>query len=133
MLFNQDSFNAVGGSVVLDCLKKEEITGIFVDAIDAIIQGDTPTLNLDRNESAEEEDIDYSEDDGSYTSEDSDIPEVTLGCKVVIRDKNKTTKTYKYDLLNGKLPTTVEIFTGHKIGDYVEMDGEQWKIEDVII
>lgn len=125
--------NAVGGSVVLDCLKKEEITGIFVDAIDAIIQGDTPTLNLDRNESAEEEDIDYSEDDGSYTSEDSDIPEVTLGCKVVIRDKNKTTKTYKYDLLNGKLPTTIEIFTGHKIGDYVEMDGEQWKIEDVII
>jgi len=40
---------------------------------------------------------------------------------------------YKYDLYKGTLPKTVEIFTGHKVGDVVELLGKEWKIEDVII
>ena len=44
--------NAVGGSVVIDCLEREEITRIFSDAVDAIMQGDVPTLNLEGNISA---------------------------------------------------------------------------------
>ncbi len=120
--------NAVGGSVILDCLDKEEITRIFTDAIDAIMQGDKPILDFDKNSNVEDNDNDYSED-GSL---DSSVSEVVIGCKVVIRDVNNIIKTYKYDFIDGKLPKEVEGFSGHKIGDYVEISGNQWKIEDVI-
>ena len=33
--------------MVIDCLEREEITRIFSDAVDAIMQGDVPTLNLE--------------------------------------------------------------------------------------
>lgn len=42
------------------------------------------------------------------------------------------TKTYKYDMVNGMLPKTVEVFTGCKVGDVIEMMGKEWRIEDVI-
>ena len=61
------------------------------------------------------------------------MAEVILGCKVVLRDENRETKTYKYDLINGKLPQAIEVFTGHKVGDMVELSGKEWKIEDIII
>ena len=44
----------------------------------------------------------------------------------------KETKTYKYDMVNGMLPKTVEVFTGCKVGDVIEMMGKEWRIEDVI-
>lgn len=121
--------NAVGGSVVIDCLSKEEITNIFSDAIDAIIQGDSPSLNLD---ASIEEDIDYSKDDEPVSGEELDVPEVILGCKVVIRNGNNETKTYKYDLIDGALPKALEAFSGHKAGDVIVMFGSEWKIEDVL-
>ena len=43
------------------------------------------------------------------------------------------TSSLKYDLINGKLPQAVEVFTGHKVGDMVELQGKEWKIEDIII
>ena len=124
--------NAVGGSVVIDCLEGEEITRIFSDAVDAIMQGDVPTLNLEGNISAEEEDIDYSDDENTDAVATSDVSEVTLGCKVVVRNADKETKTYKYDMLNGTLPKAVGVFTGCKVGDVVVLQGKEWKIEDVI-
>ena len=124
--------NAVGGSVVIDCLEREEITRIFSDAVDAIMQGDVPTLSLEGSISAEEEDIDYSDGENTDAVDTSDVPEVTLGCKVVIRNIDKETKTYKYDIVNGMLPKAVEVFTGCKVGDVIEMMGKEWRIEDVI-
>lgn len=121
--------NAVGGSVVIDCLEKEEITRIFSDAIDAIMQGDAPTLNLEGDMSAEE-DIDYS-DDNVDVDDVSDGPEVTLGCKVVIRSADGKVKMYKYDLVNGTLPKTVEVLKGGKVGDIVELMGKKWRIEKI--
>lgn len=125
--------NAVGGSVVIDCLGKEEITRIFSDAVDAIMQGDTPTLNLEGNMTVEVDDIDYTNEEVTEAEDFSDVPEVILGCKVVIRNAEKKTKTYKYDLINAALPKAVEVFTGHKVGDMIELMGEEWKIEDVIL
>jgi hypothetical protein len=123
--------NAVGGSVVLDCLEKEEITEIFIDAIEAIMQGDTPSLNLDKNNDETGDDVDFSDD--AITNIDDDKTDVVLGCKVVIRNETKETKSYIYDLKYGILPKTVEVFTGHKVGDIVEISGEKWKIEDIIL
>lgn len=125
--------NAVGGSAVIDCLEKEEITHIFSDAIDAIMQGDIPMLNLEGNMMAEADDIDYSDDEAAAAEDSSDVPEVILGCKVVIRNADKETKTYKYDLINGALPKVAEVFTGHKVGNIIELMGKEWKIEDVIL
>lgn len=124
--------NAVGGSVVIDCLEKEEITRIFSDAVDAIIQGDAPTLNYEGNVLADDE-LDYLGEDNIEVSDMEEVPEVTLGCKVVIRNVDKETKTFKYDMLNGKLPKAVEIFTGCKVGDIIELSGKEWKVEDVIL
>ena len=31
------------------------------------------------------------------------------------------------------LPKVLEVFTGHKVGDVIEMHGDEWKIEDVIL
>ncbi|MCM1235728.1 MAG: hypothetical protein NC489_37005 [Ruminococcus flavefaciens] len=114
-------------------MEKEEIIHIFSDAIDAIMQGDTPTLNVEGNTMMEADDIDYSDDEAAETEDSSDVPEVILGCKVVIRNADKETKTYKYDLINGVLPKVTEVFTGHKVGDIIELMGKEWKIEDVIL
>lgn len=124
--------NAVGGSVVIDCLEKEEITEIFTDAIEAIMQGDIPTLNLDKSISeASVKDFDYSDEDNLNSEEDK--AEVSLGCKITIRNEAKTTKAYKYDYYNGMWPKMIDAFTGHKVGDTVEIQGEIWKIEDITL
>ena len=96
------------------------------------MQGDVPMLNLEGNISAEEEDIDYSDAENTDAVDTSDVPKVILGCKVVIRNKDKETQIYKYDLINGMLPKAVEVFTGCKVGDVIEIMGKEWKIENVI-
>ena len=121
--------NAVGGSVVIDCLEKEEITEIFIEAIEAMMQGDVPSINLDRI-ATEDDDIDYSDDS---TSSDDDGAEVTLGCKIIVRNVAKDIKSYKYDFHQGSWPKTLDVFTGHKVGDTVELLGETWKIEDITL
>lgn len=129
---NLSYLNAVGGSVVIDCLEKEEITEIFSNAIEAIMQGDTPSLNFDKNTTEESDDY-YSDDENSDAEDPIDLAEIILGCKVVIRNSDRETKTYKYDLINSTLPKAVEVFAGHKIGDIIELMGREWKIEDVIL
>lgn len=78
------------------------------------------------------DDTDYLDDEYTDIGNVSDVPEVTLGCKVVIRNADEGTKTYKYDLMNGVLPETVEVFSGHKVGDIIEVMGKEWEIEDII-
>ena len=34
-------------------------------------------------------------------------------------------------MVNGMLPKAVEVFTGCKVGDVIEMMGKEWRIEDV--
>lgn len=123
--------NAVGGSVVIDCLPSEEITEIFYETIEAIMQGDTPSINFDTSISDEDGDVDDLEEKG-IASEDENA-EVTLGCKITVRNEEKTTKTYKYDLKDGKLPTVLEVFTGCQVGDTVLIQGQEWKIEDIVL
>ena len=121
--------NAVGGSVVIDCLSREEITNIFSDAIDAIMQGDIPLLNLDDN--ADEVDTDDLEDD-IVSEGETVITEVTMGCQVFISHENET-KSYKYDLIKGKFPSFLEVFTGHKTGDIIKIQEKEWKIDKVVL
>lgn len=118
--------NAVGGSVVIDCLPKEEITNIFADAIDAILQGDEPSLNFAGG--TEEDDA---EEDDAFSEEKSERTDVALGCTVVIRNEKGEVKSYQYKLIDGNLPKISQIFTGHREGDTVEIEGNSWRIEEV--
>lgn len=121
--------NAVGGSVVIDCLERESITDIFSDIITSIMQGDTSSLDLDNSSSdSKDTDIDYSDD--SSIGED-DAANVTIGCRITVRNDAKETKVYKYDYNNGIFPATLNVFTGCKIGDTVVILGEPWRIEDI--
>ena len=124
--------NAVGGSVVIDCLSKEEITSIFSDAIDAIIQGDTPTLNLEN--SSDVDDIDALTLYKQNLSTENISRKIVLGCQILVQNNQGKRKTYSYDYnKNGELPDTVKLFTNHTIGDKIKIGGESWKIEDIII
>lgn len=119
--------NAIGGSVVIDCLTKEEITKIFFDAIKAILHGDSPSLNL----SNDVEDNDDLEDDEEFSRGESESTDVALGCTVVIRNDKNEVKKYLYKMIDGKLPKLLEVFTGCKEGDLVEMLGDIWEIIEV--
>lgn len=118
--------NALGGSVVLDCLSKEEITNVFADAITAIMQGDRPTLSFSNTT----EDIDYDEEISEVANEDLSV---TLGCEIVVRNEDKKVIRYKYDYKDGKLPENLNVFTNCKKGDVVEIKGEQWRIEEITL
>ena len=128
--------NAVGGSVVIDCLEQDEITDIFINAIESIMQGDKPSLSF--NDSLDDvddlEDDDTSEEYVEKMDEDgtSSIP-VTLGCKVMVRDSNGKLKVYKYDYINGSLPKNIPDFEGLFVGDSFEFKGNNYKIEDISI
>ena len=58
---------------------------------------------------------------------------MTLGCKITVRNEDKETLTYKYDLANGKFPALLEVFTGHQVGDTVLIKDKKWKIEDIVL
>lgn len=45
--------------------------------------------------------------------------------------KDGKVKTYKYDLVNGTLPKTVEVLKGGKVGDIVELMGKKWRIKKI--
>lgn len=102
------------------------------DIMSAIVEA-LRRFNEEGNMTVEVDDIDYTNEEVTEAEDFSDVPEVILGCKVVIRNADKKTKTYKYDLINAALPKAVEVFTGHKVGDMLELMGEKWKIEDVIL
>lgn len=121
--------NAVGGSVVIDCLDRETITEIFSDAINAILQGDAPELHMDNPPPVSEDDV----DDGLSTSAetDSDRAEVAMGCKIVVRNRSNQKKTFVYDFHLGSFPPFLEVFTGHKEGDEIQMLNDIWTIESI--
>lgn len=128
--------NAVGGAVVIDCLDQDEITDIFINAIESIMQGDKPSLSF--NDSLD--DVDDLEDDDTSDSyiENTDentpsaIP-ITLGCKVMVKDSNGKIKVFKYDYINGSLPPNIPDFEGLFVGDSFDFMGDNYKIEDISI
>ena len=126
--------NAVGGSVVIDCLPKEEITEILVNAIEGILQGDSATMELDDADDVTEEFDSTSEDEAAATDEGADISmTVSLGCKVRVRTESGIVKTYLYDYHNGNIPMQLRNLAGLSVGDAVEVGGISCIIEAIEI
>ena len=117
--------NAIGGSVVIDCLSQKMITEIFTDAIEAYLQGDTPSANWDE---ASNDDDDDTEETLSSVSAD-----VVIGCNITVRNEvTREIKCIKYAYgEDGSWLDSLDVFKGRKVGDTVEIDEEFWKIEDI--
>lgn len=116
--------NAVGGTVVIDCLPKDEIRNIFYGAVESIINSGKPSF-----------DFDYSIEDkydvtDEYIDNENEAADIVLGCKIVIKNETEM-KNFKYDLVSGKLPKNLKIFEGCKVGDFVELESKKWKIEKI--
>lgn len=120
--------NALGGSVVIDCLSKKEITDIFYGAINAIMQGNVPSLSFD-SDTDEEDTDDLIENENDFVDANN-LEMVTMGCKVFIRNSKNETKKYIYGF-NDKLTEITKLFTGHKVGDVIKIGGEECKIERI--
>lgn len=119
------SLNAIGGSVILDCLSQREITSIFTNEIERIQSGSASAIAISRD--LDEDNItDVEEEYGTDGS-----VEVFLGCTIDIINDNGVKKTYKYDKINGVLPELLDYFTSKKLGDSVEIDDATWLIEKI--
>ena len=115
--------NAIGGSVVIDCLEKEKITEIFTDAVEAYMQGDIPSANWDSS-------FPYEDNESEDTT--TEVADVVIGCKVAVQNEDKDIRYYKYDYNeNGVWIEFLDVFKGRKVGDNIEIDGKSWKIVDV--
>lgn len=122
--------NVVGGSVVIDCLSREEICELFTDAITAIMQGDRPTLVFSAQE-ADEQDDNPDLVDEENEENTGEMTTVILGCTVTIRNEDGREKSYVYDYQGGVIPYKISVFQDHKVGDRVEIDDEVWEIISV--
>ncbi len=121
------NLNAVGGSIVLDCLEIEEIAEIFINTIDGIMQGDKSVIGSDLTEN---DDIDITDEENNFSGASEPIS-VTLGCKICVKDNDGKTKIYKYDYKNGIIPNVLMVFTGKKVGDNVMINGIDYTIIDI--
>jgi len=125
--------NAVGGAVIIDCLDQDEITDIFINAVESIMQGDKPSLSfVDSAEDTEEDDTSETYTESEDEADTSAIP-VTLGCKVMVRDGDGKLRVFKYDYINGALPSNIPEFEGLFVGDSFEFMGKNYKIEEISI
>ncbi len=120
--------NAVGGTVLIDCMTKDEIADVFLNEIYRIMQGDDSALDY-----GEDENLDEAEkEDGEVQVEESNANKtVVLGCKVKLKNQNGVEKECAYDNKNGVLPDSVKTLKNHAIGDKVIFMEEEWEITDI--
>lgn len=129
--------NAVGGAVIIDCIPKEEIAEIVVNAIQGIMQGDTLTINVDNDadepvDNSDESELDAISLEVAATQEDERQGlEVGLGCKVTVKYHDGKVKVYRYDYWEGTIPEMVKPLVGHCVGDLVILGGRECTIENV--
>jgi len=126
--------NAMGGSVVIDCLSAEEITDAMVNNIQGIMQGDASDISVeDENDEILENDDSILDDEVEQVEDDSSELEVTLGCKVVVKDEDGNTTTYKYDYVNGNIPILIRPLEGLHAGAEVMIGRKSFVIEKVYL
>ncbi len=115
--------NAVGGAVILDCLPKEEITDIFVSAIEGIMQGDAFPIDV-----AEDDDEIETDEISEGTGADATV---VLGCKITIQSDDLSIKKYKYEQQAGTLPPFLSVFTGKSVGDKIVIQDVEYTIIEI--
>jgi len=126
--------NAVGGSMVLDCVEPSRITEIFTDIVDGILQGDPPILMEYEFESdGEVEEEDKNVDFSSQVSKDAELQEVVEGSIVTIKDAGGEIKKYECKKHSGKLNEMAKVLLGHKVGDSVLFGQDVWKVIKVTL
>ena len=121
--------NAVGGSLVLDCLNEDEISEIIIENIYAIIQGDEKGF-IEEDWENETEDI-ISEDVNQI---DENYMYIALGNMVtVFIPQTNETKIIKADYLSGtnQFPPLVKLLLGKSVGHEADFQGKTYQIKEI--
>lgn len=121
--------NAIGGTVLLDCIDEAEIADIVTSKIQGIMQGDDSSI-IESPVSIEEEDIDG---ENIEESEEEETSKVVLGCKIFVRDNEGNIKTYAYKYVNGTLLNALKVFEDKSVGDVVTINDHDYTIESISI
>ncbi len=147
--------NAVGGSIVLDCLDENEIADILINNINNIIKGQE--LDIETNEEddslVEEENetaVEKSEDEKIIKNEKNivkenkatsiennnatDVQTIMLGNYVILRaidTQDKKTISVNYLQGTNNIPPFAEKIIGRTVGDIVNFKGKNYKIDEI--
>lgn len=121
--------NAIGGTIILDCIDEEDISEIVTDKIQEIIQGDASSIMLSPV-APEDEDIDY--ENADETGEEETL-KVVLGCKIFVSDEEGAIKTFVYNYINGVMPAALRVFEDKTVGDTVTINDKEYIIESISI
>ncbi len=126
--------NAIGGSVILDCLSEEEIAEIIIDNIDAINQGDERGF-----ESTDAEYLDETDETVDAVNDDTVAVEndvyVALGQKIhvlLLEENKKLVLNADYHNQTNQVPPLVRLLLGKRVGDEVVYNDKTYKIESVL-
>lgn len=123
--------NAIGGSVILDCLDEHEIAKIMIDNIDGILQGNEQGFEVD-----EYEDLD---ENGNDAREANDINEpidlyVAIGQHVkIVEIETNNEKIISVNYLPGStsIPPLAKLLIGKMIGDKIFFQGKNYRINEI--
>lgn len=124
--------NAIGGGIILDCLSSDEISEIFIDNIERIMQGDDSDVETNTDDYLDEDDENSEVNEDLKSKEIEDEMYVVIGCKITaVQIKTGTKKSFLAKTINGKLPPLIEKLMGKKVGDTFEVDNKVMRIEQI--
>ena len=121
--------NAIGGTVILDCLGEDDIADLVINSIQGVIQGDTPAIELS-TVLPEDEDIDS---EGEDESVEEGTEKVVLGCKIFVRNDDGDVKIYSYDYKTINMIKALRVFEDKCVGDKVTINDEEYVIEKISV
>ena len=118
--------NVRGGNILLDCLSEDDITEIFIDNIQGILQGDNQAIEFTNTENLEDDDIENKEE---LSKDEIEKEYVSLGDKVKAEEiETGKVKLYKVDYIDNTIPKLAEAMLGKAIGDKIEFNGKTYSI-----
>lgn len=131
--------NAIGGNILLDCLSEEEISKIFIDNVEKILNGDKQAIEFSKTENLEDYEIENddiknesnlsSENKQEVVNDEIEREYVSLGDKVRAKEmETEKIRLYKVDYVNNVIPKLVESMIGKTIGDKVKVNGKTYSI-----
>lgn len=124
--------NAVGGSVVLDCLSDDEIAKIMIDKIEEIRlneKDDVSKTKLDDSKSV------ANVCNKETVKNDVSSKKIVKGNTVKARClETNDVSNYIVDYISGtnKIPPLAKMFLNCDIGDVVEFKGKSYKVEEIV-
>ena len=124
--------NAVGGSVVLDCLSDDEIAKIMIDKIEEIRLNEKDDVSKTKlADSKSVANVGNKETVKNNVSSEKIVKGNTVKARCLETDD---VSNYIVDYISGtnKIPPLAKMFLDCVIGDVVEFKGKSYKVEEIL-